>query len=129
METFFKFSLVLVSLCVAVKLGYFKDTSNIPIGTVIENKISAKDKLTDKQKKESVRAFQLAAMDCKNKDEMKEQGSTLLQISHSFNFKTQSCEESRTLWTEQDQELWRNPNYLSRGVVIKTYTLPTNPYY
>lgn len=129
MEDFFKFILVLVGLCIAVRFGYFEDTSNVPVGTVIETKISAKDKMTDKERKESERAYQAAANDCKNKDSFNESGSTLLQTSHSFNFKTASCEESKTLWTMKDQDLWRNPNHLSQDVVIKTYTLPINPYF
>lgn len=129
METFFKFSLVLVALCIAVRLGYFESNSNVPAGAVVETKISAKDRLTDKERKESIRAYQAAAKDCKNKDEFNERGSSLLQISHSFNFKTSSCEESKTLWTMQDENFWRKPEYLSSDVVIKTYALPTNPYY
>lgn len=50
MEDFFKFILVLVSLCIAVNIGYFENTDNVPVGTVIETKISAKDKMTDKEK-------------------------------------------------------------------------------
>lgn len=129
MEDFFKFILVLAGLCIAAKFGYFENNSNIPTGTVIETKTSAKDKMTDKERKESERAYQQAAKDCKSKDSFNESGSTLLQTSHSFNFKTASCEESKTLWTMKDQDFWRNPNYLSRGVVVKTYTLPKNPYY
>lgn len=129
MEDFFKFILVIVALCIAVNAGYFEDTSNVPAGTVIETKISAKDRMSDKERKESERAYQAASRDCKNNDDMIERGSTLLQISHSFNFKTGSCEQDKTLWTDQDGDFWRNPEYLSKGVVIKTYTLPTNPYY
>ncbi|WJM91618.1 hypothetical protein QDY63_01460 [Pseudomonas brenneri] len=129
MEDFFKFILVLVSLCIAVNVGYFENTDNVPIGTVIETKISAKDKMTDKEKRESERAYQAAARDCENKDTMLVEGSTLLQTKHSFNFKTSSCEASKTRWKELDGGFWRNPTYLSRDVVIQTYTLPTNPYY
>ncbi|UXZ22883.1 hypothetical protein KZH41_01210 [Pseudomonas sp. YeP6b] len=129
MEDFFKFILVLVGLCIAVRVGYFENTSNVPVGTVIETKISAKDKMTDKERKESERAYQAASRDCKNKDKFNESGSTLLQISHSFNFKTGSCEQAKTLWKDQDDKFWRNPTYLSKGVIVKTYTLPTNPYY
>ena len=53
MEDFFRFSIVLAALCIAVKFGYFDSDSNIPTGTVIETKIPAKDKLTDKQLKEA----------------------------------------------------------------------------
>lgn len=129
MEDFFKFIVVLGALCIAVNVGYFDTTSNVPVGTVIENKVSAKDRMTDKERKESVKAYQAAAHDCKNKDELNERGSTALEISHSFNFKTGSCEESKTLWTMRDEDFWRNPEYLSKDVVIKTYALPTNPYY
>lgn len=129
MEVFFKFFLVLAGLCIAVRFGYFEDTSNVPVGTVTETKISAKDRMSDKERKESERAYQAASRDCKNKDDMIERGSTLLQISHSFNFKTGSCEQAKTLWTDQDGDFWRNPEYLSKGVIVKTYTLPTNPYY
>lgn len=129
MEDFFKFILVLVSLCIAVKVGYFENNDNVQIGTVIETKISAKDKMTDKEKRESERAYQSAARDCKNKDEFKEKGNTLLEIRHSFNFKNGSCEQAKTLWTDQNVKFWRNPIYLSKDVIIKTYTLPTNPYY
>lgn len=129
MEDFFKFTVVIVGLCIGVNAGYFETTSNVPTGTVIEQKVSAKDRMTDKERQESVRAYQAAARDCKNKDEFNERGSTLLQISNSFNFKTGSCEQAKTLWTDQDDKFWRNPNYLSKDVVIKTYTLPTNPYY
>lgn len=129
MEDFFKFIVVIVALCIGVNAGYFETTSNVPTGTVIEQKISAKDRMTDKERQESVRAYQAAARDCKNKDEFNERGSTLLQISHSFNFKTGSCEQAKTIWTDQDDKFWRNPNYLSKDVIIKTYTLPTNPYY
>ena len=129
MEDFFKFILVIVALCIAVNAGYFEDTSNVPVGTVIATKISAKDRMSDKERKESERAYQAASRDCKNKDDMIERGSTLLQISHSLNFKTGSCEQAKTLWTDQDDKFWRNPNYLSKDVVIKTYSLPTNPYY
>lgn len=129
MEDFFKFIVVIVALCIGVNTGYFETTSNVHTGTVIEQKVSAKDRMTDKERQESVRAYQAAARDCKNKDEFNERGSTLLQISHSFNFKTGSCEQAKTLWTDQDDKFWRNPNYLSKDVVIKTYSLPTNPYY
>lgn len=130
MEDFFKFSLVLVALCIAIKLGYFEKPSNAQVGTVIENKLSAKDKMTDKQRKEAEGAYQVAAADCKSNDSLDESGGGLLQKSYRFNFKTGSCEESKTLWTENfGDDIWKNPNYLSRNVVIKTYTLPTNPYY
>lgn len=129
MNDFFKFSFVLLALCIAVNAGYFETTSNVPAGTVIENKVPSKDRMTDKERQESVRAYQAAARDCKNKDTINERGSTALEISHSFNFKTGSCEESKTLWTMQDGDFWRNPEYLSKAVVIKTYTLPTNSYY
>ncbi|KFE55336.1 MULTISPECIES: hypothetical protein [Pseudomonas] len=128
MEDVFKFFVVLGALCIAVNTGYFKN-NDVQQGTVIEAKISAKDRLTDKERKESVKAFQNAANDCKSKDSYNERGSSMLQISHSFNFKSGSCEESKTLWTMQDENFWRNPEYLSSNVVIKTYTLPTNPYY
>lgn len=128
MEDVFKFFVVLGALCIAVNTGYFKN-NDVQQGTVIEAKISAKDRLTDKERKESVKAFQNAANDCKSKDSYNERGSSMLQISHSFNFKSGSCEESKTLWTMQDENFWRNPSYLSSNVVIKTYTLPTNPYY
>ena len=128
MEDAFKFLVVLGALCIAVNTGYFKN-NDVQQGTVIEAKISAKDRLTDKERKESVKAFQNAANDCKSKDSYNERGSSMLQISHTFNFKTGSCEEAKTLWTMQDDIFWRNPEYLSRGVVIKTYTLPTNPYF
>ncbi|MDB1109046.1 hypothetical protein [Pseudomonas extremaustralis] len=128
MEDVFKFFVVLGALCIAVNTGYFKN-NDVQQGAVIEAKISAKDRLTDKERKESVKAFQNAANDCKSKDSYNERGSSMLQISHSFNFKSGSCEESKTLWTMQDENFWRNPEYLSSNVVIKTYTLPTNPYY
>lgn len=129
MEDFFKFIVVIGALCIAVNAGYFETTSNVPTGTVIENKVSAKDRMTDKERQESVRAYQAAARDCKNKDALNERASSALEISHSFNFKTGSCEESKTLWTMQDGDFWRNPEYLSKDVVIKTYSLPKNPYY
>lgn len=129
MEDFFKFIVVLGALCIAVNVGYFDTTSNVPAGTVIENKVSAKDRMTDKERQESERAYQAAARDCKNKDEFNERGNTLLEIRHSFNFKTGSCEQAKTLWTDQDVKFWRNPVYLSKDVIIKTYKLPTNPYY
>ena len=129
MEDFFKFSLVLALLCIAVKAGYFENASNVPVGTVIETKVSAKDRLTDKERKESIRAFQKAANDCKNKDSFDERGSTLLQTSHSFNFKNGTCEEAKTLWTLKDEGFWREPEYISKGVTVKSYSLPTNPYF
>lgn len=101
MEDAFKFLVVLGALCIAVNVGYFK-SDEVQQGAVIETKISAKDGLTDKEKKKSVRAFQNAANDCKSKDSYNERGSSMLQISHTFNFKTGSCEEAKTLWTMQD---------------------------
>lgn len=129
MEDFFKFSLVLVLLCIAVRAGYFENASNVPVGTVIETKVSAKDRLTDKERKESIRAFQKAANDCKNKDSFDDRGSTLLQTSHSFNFKAGTCEEAKTLWTLKDEDFWREPEYISKDVTVKSYSLPTNPYF
>ncbi|WP_411101170.1 hypothetical protein [Streptomyces sp. x-45] len=129
MEDFFKFSIVLIALCIAVRLGYFDSSGNVPTGTVIEAKISAKDRLTDKERKESIRAFQMAANDCKSKDSLDERGSTLLQTSHSFNFKTGTCEEAKTLWTLKDEDFWREPEYMSKGITVKSYSLPTNPYF
>lgn len=129
MEDFFKFSLVLFALCVAVRFGYFETHDTAPVGTIIETKISAKDRLTDKERKESVKAFQKAANDCKRKDSFDERGSTLLQTSHSFNFKTGACEEAKTLWTLKDGDFWREPEYLSKRITVKRYSLPTNPYF
>ncbi|WP_155418746.1 hypothetical protein [Pseudomonas fluorescens] len=129
MEDFFRFSIVLAALCIAVKFGYFDSDSNIPTGTVIETKIPAKDKLTDKQLKEAKIAYQTAATDCKSKDSYTERGSSMLQISHSFNFKTGTCEEAKTLWTLKDEDFWREPEYISKGITVKSYSLPTNPYF
>lgn len=97
MEDFFKFSIVLIALCIAVRLGYFDSSGNVPTGTVIEAKISAKDRLTDKERKESIRAFQMAANDCKSKDSLDERGSTLLQTSHSFNFSRPDVRGSKNI--------------------------------
>ena len=128
MEDVFKFFVVLGALCIAVNTGYFKN-NDVQQGTVIEAKISAKDRLTDKERKESIRAFQMAANDCKSKDSLDERGSTLLQTSHSFNFETGTCEEAKTLWTLKDEDFWREPEYISKGITVKGYSLPTNPYF
>ncbi|WP_148051163.1 hypothetical protein [Pseudomonas fluorescens] len=129
MEDLFKFTIVLAALCIAVRFGYFESNSSVPAGTAIETKISAKDRLTDKERKESILAFQKAANDCKSKDSYNERGSSMLQISHSFNFKTGSCEEAKILWTLKDDNFWRNPEYISSGIVLKSYSLPINPYF